>query len=147
MQSVFLGVIAVATLVMALVQVGLIIFAARLARKVDHLVAVIETEIKPTLGRVNTMSGDMTRVTALAVAQVERVDQLLERVVDRTDRVTLVAQDALIRPVQQGVAVFEGVRAALAALRDAVGPSAASRSKTDTDTSVAGKDEEALFIG
>ena len=147
MQTVFLGVIAVATLVMALVQVGLIVFAARLAGRVDRLVAVIETEIKPTLGRVNEMSGDVTRVTALAVAQAERVDQLVEDVVGRADRVTLVAHDALIRPVQQGAALFEGLRAALTALKGVGGSSGASRSKTDATTPPAEKDDDALFIG
>ena len=143
MQTVFLGAIAVATVFMALVQVGIIIYGARLARRVDRLVVVVETEIKPALGRVNAMSGDMNRATSLAVAQVERADQLFARVADRVDRVTLVAQDAVIEPFRQGAALLHGLRVALGVLREAAGPSRAPAKAPGPD----GEDEEALFIG
>ena len=142
MQTVFLGAIAVATVLMALVQVGIIVYGARLARRVDQLVTVVETEIKPALDRVSAMSGDLNRATSLAVAQVERADQLFAKVADRVDRVTLVAQDAVIEPFRQGAALLEGLRVAIAVLREAAG---SSRTPTARAGSV-GDDDEALFI-
>ncbi len=144
MAIVFLGAIATATVVMALVQVGIIVYGARLARRVDRMVDVIELELKPALDRVNAMGGDMNRATSLAVAQVERADQLFARVAERVDRITVVTQDAVIEPLRQGSALLEGLRAALSVLRGTPppppGPSA------DGMRPVA-DDEEALFIG
>lgn len=142
MQTVFLGAIAVATVLMALVQVGIIVYGARLVRRVDQLVTVVETEIKPALGRVNAMSGDINRATSLAVAQVERADLLFAKVADRVDRVTLVAQDAVIEPFRQGAALLQGLRVAIAVLREA----GSSGTPTERTGSV-DDDEEALFIG
>jgi len=119
METVFLGAIATATLVMAFAQVGIIVYGARLARRVDRMVDLIELELKPALDRVNAMGGDMNRATSLAVAQVERADQLFARVAERVDRITVVTQDAVIEPFRQGSALLEGLRVALGVLRGA----------------------------
>ena len=142
MDTVFLGAIATATAVMAVVQVGIIVFAARLARRVDRMVDVMETELKPALDRVNAIGGDMNRATSLAVAQVERADQLFARVAARVDRVTAVTQDAVIEPFRHGSALLEGFRVALSVLRGSPSPGPQGdgmRPMAD--------DEEALFIG
>jgi hypothetical protein len=144
MEAVFLGVIAVATVVMASVQVGIIVYGARLTRRVDRMVDVVELELKPALDRVNAMGGDMNRATSLAVAQVERVDQLFARVAERVDRLTVVTQDAVIEPFRQGSALLEGLRVAMSVLRGAprssTGP-AVDGMRLVTD------DEEVMFIG
>lgn len=129
METVFLGAIATATVVMALVQVGIIVYGARLARRVDRMVDVIELELKPALDRVNAMGGDMNRATSLAVAQVERADQLFARVAERVDRITVVTQDAVIEPFRQGSALLEGFRVALGVLRGA--PTSSQEPSTD----------------
>ena len=141
-STLFLGTIALATLVMAVVQVGMIIYGVRLVQRVHHLVDQVEKEIKPALIRVNEISGDMNRATALAVAQLERVDELLGQFAGRADNLMTLAQDALVTPVRQGVALLQGMRAALAALRDVVSSGASSGSAESV-----GDDEEALFIG
>lgn len=144
MDTVFLGAIATATVVMAVVQIGIIVAGARLARRVDRMVDVIETELKPALDRVNAMGGDMNRVTSLAVAQVERADQLFARVAERVDRVSVITQDAVIEPFRHGSAVIEGLRVALSVLRGT--PSRSSEPSPDGMRPVT-DDEEALFIG
>lgn len=144
METVFLGAIAAATLVMAFVQVGIIVYGARLARRVDRMVDVIELELKPALDRVNAMGGDMNRATSLAVAQVERADQLFARVAERVDRITVVTQDAVIGPFRQGSAILKGLRVALGVLR---GASTASQEPPADGIRSVTDDEEALFIG
>jgi ABC-type transporter Mla subunit MlaD len=141
-STLFLGTIALATLVMAVVQVGMIIYGVRLVQRVHHLVDQVEKEIKPALIRVNEISGDMNRATSLAVAQLERIDELLGQFSGRADNLMTFAQDALVTPIRQGVALLQGMRAALAALRDVVSSGASSGSAESV-----GDDEEALFIG
>ena len=93
-STLFLGTIALATLVMAVVQVGMIVYGVRLVQRVHHLVDEVEKEIKPALIRVNEISGDMNRATSLAVAQLERVDELLGQFAGRADNLMTLAQDA-----------------------------------------------------
>jgi hypothetical protein len=74
--NVFLGVIAAAVLVMAGIQVGAIVLAARAARRIDDLAQRIERDIQPVVANLNALTGEAARATALATAQVERVDRL-----------------------------------------------------------------------
>lgn len=139
MSELFLGAIALATTVMAVLQVGMAIHGARLARRVDRLFDRVEREIEPVLGRLQTVSTDLARVTSLAVAQVERADQMFAQVAQRLDHVLTLAQDAVVAPARQGMALLAGLRAGLAALR---GLGQAGRRPEPM-----GDDEEALFIG
>ncbi len=127
-STVFLGAIALSTTVMAVLQVAVLVRGAKLAQRVDRLVDQVEHDIKPALQRVNAVSSDVNRVTELAVAQVERADQLMTLVTDRVDRITLVAQDTVVEPVRQGTAVLRGLLAALDALR---GKGTATRSQAE----------------
>ena len=115
----FLGVIALATAVMATVQLGMITFGAKAARRVDRLADLVEKELKPTLGRVNEMSGDLRRATTVVATQVERADQLLDRVAKRVDGFSLLTEDRLVEPIRQAKALLEGLRVAIAVLRGA----------------------------
>ena len=82
-ESTFLlSVIAVATVIMAIVQIGVVLFTSRLAKRVNRLVDVIEREIKPTLARVDTVSSDVARVTSLASNQAERLDQIASHLIE-----------------------------------------------------------------
>ncbi len=117
LSTVFLGAIALSTTVMAVLQVAVLVRGAKLAQRVDRVVDQVEHDIKPALDRVNAVSGDVNRVSELAVAQVERADRLMTLVTDRVDRITLVAQDAVVEPVRQGTAVLRGLWAAVDTLR------------------------------
>ena len=142
--TLLIGVIAVAVVIIAAVQVGLVIYGARLAHRIDRLVDQIENQIQPALSRVNDASGDVTRVTSLAVAQMERVDQLVARFVERSDQVMAVGQDAILEPLRRSAAVLQGLRVALISLRDMARE---SRRAPAQPGSAVGEDQEALFIG
>ena len=137
---VFLGIIAVAVTVMACVQVGVIVFGARLVRRVDRIASQIDGEIKPLLANLNRVGEDAARAAQLAAAQVERVDQLFANVAMRVEDTVASLQSAIIAPAREGFAVLSGVRAAFAALREMRSASAPARSARHDD-------EEALFIG
>ena len=55
-SELFLGIIALATLVMALIQVGAIIFAARLGRRVQQVMATIQEDVRPLIARANSVA-------------------------------------------------------------------------------------------
>ena len=137
---VFLGVIALATLTMAVIQVGVIVYAGRLKWRMDRLAETVEQDLKPLMGRLKEMSGDAARVTSLAVAQAERVDQLFAEFSQRSDHILSLVQNAVVVPAREGMAVLEGLRAGLAALRSLAQRRASQPSGT-------AEDEEALFIG
>ncbi len=112
-----LSVIAVATVVMAIIQVGVVIFAVRLAKRVSRLVDVVEHEIKPTLTRVDAVSSDVARVTALVSNQAERLDQVTSHLIDKVDEILTTADRSIFAPLKQGAGFLFGLRAALSAMR------------------------------
>ncbi len=136
-STVFLGVIALATLVMATVQLGIIVYGAKLARRVDRLVDVVETEIKPTLGRVNAMSEDMSRATALAAVQAERFDKLGERMTVYVDQLSELTEDTVIEPMRRGAALLRGLRVVMAVLRGAQRTGSGGEADVAVDAGVA----------
>ena len=139
--TVFLGVIAVSTLVIALVQVGMVIYGVRLARRINRLVDVVDRDIQPMVDRVNSISTDAARATSLAATQVERFDQMFAHLTERIDGLRDLAQDALVEPVRQGVSLLQALRAGLAALRG-VSEAGTARGKEPVT-----EDDEALFVG
>ena len=136
--EIFLGLIAAATVVMAIVQVSVIIAAGLLARRVNRLVAYIEHELKPLFAHLNTIGRDGSRAASLAVAQVERADRLVGDLAQKIEQMLTTVQAALLTPAREGFAVLSALRAVMSALRDLRShPGARPRR---------GDDEDALFI-
>ena len=135
-SQVFLGIIAAATLAMAIVQVGLIVAAGRLARRVERLADQVEYELKPLFANIQAIGRDASRAVAVAAAQVERADKLLTDLMARIEQTAAVLQSSIVAPAREGRALFAALRAALSAVRHA--RSRAGRGRGD--------DEDALFI-
>lgn len=136
--DVFLGVIAVATLVMAIVQVGIVVAAGRLARRVDALAEQFEREVKPLFGHLNAIGRDAARAASLATAQVERADQLFADFAFRVDQALNSVQTTLGAPAREGRALLSAFKAAFQALKE-LRPSGRARQGRS-------EDEDALFI-
>jgi ActR/RegA family two-component response regulator len=137
---VFLGVIAVATLVMAAIQVGAIIYGARAAQRLEQMLGRFETDLKPVLERAKQVSEDAAKMSALATVQVERVDQVFQDLSLRIDETATMIQRAVVTPAREGAALFAAVRATVAALRGVAGGS-----RRTPPTGV--EEDDALFIG
>lgn len=133
--EVFLGVIAFATVSTAIVQIGLVVAAARLARRLDALMAHVEDQLKPIFGHLDTIGRETVRATTLVGAQVERVDGLFADIVQRLEQTVDTLQNAVAIPVREGAALLAGLRAVVGSLRDV-------RRRPRTR----GEDEDALFI-
>lgn len=140
MNDLFLGVIAVAVLVMAVIQVTALVVAARAARRVGDLVTRFEQDVKPIVANLQVMTAEAARVSASAATQVTRVEHLvndLARIAGETAGVL----STFVRPARDGFAVIQGILAALAVFRQAQGREPGRSRPGPVD------EEDALFIG
>ena len=127
----FLGVIAVATLVMALIQIGVIVFAARAASQAQQAAAraqetlasaqqaisSVRDEIRPLIAKANGIADEASRVASLATTQAHKVDRLVTDLTARIDETSTLVQQAIVTPAREGLAIMAAVKATLGALR------------------------------
>lgn len=137
MSDLFLGLIALAVLVMATIQVAAVVFAVRAARRVGDAVSRLEQDVRPIVANLHTMSADAARATSVAAAQVERVEKLVGEVSRRVDETAAAVQSSIVGPAREGYAMIQAVMAALGALRQ----SGTARKRP------AAEEEDPLFIG
>lgn len=64
-EQVFLGIIAVAVVVMAAIQVAAVVVAARLARRVDRFADRLEQDLRPVVASLQALTEDAARATAV----------------------------------------------------------------------------------
>lgn len=139
MTDLFLGVIALAVLVMAIIQVAAIVFAARTARRVSDAVSRLERGVQPIVSNLQQVSADVARASASAAAQVERAGRLLDDVATRLDTTLASVHEHIIAPAREGFAFLQSLKSIFAILRpDGVSP---------RQRNAATDDEDALFIG
>ena len=114
----FLGVIAVATLAIAIAQIGVGIAAGLMARRVGRMVDQLERDVKPLFGHLNAIGSDASRAVALATAQVERADKLFSEVAVRVEQTMNIVQGTMGGPAREGRALLGAFRAALQVIRE-----------------------------
>lgn len=136
--DVFLGVIAVATFAIAIVQIGIVVAAALLARRMSRLVDRFEQELRPLFGHLNAIGRDASQVAALAAARVEMADQMIGDLAARTEQTLKALQSTLGTPAREGRALLSAFRAGLDAIRELRQNPRARQPR--------GEDDEALFI-
>ena len=140
MNTFFLGLIAIATVVMAVVQIGLIVMVVRLVRRVDALSAQVEREIGPLAARLAHVADNLQHATGLATVQIERLDRLFAGASKRADETLSLVQGAVVGPLREGLAV-------VAALRGVIGAVRSFRRGGAAKTAARFDDEDPLFIG
>jgi len=139
-STAFLGLIAAATVAMAIGQIGLLIAVLRLARRVDAMSVRVEREIGPLAERLTRVAENLQQASNLAAVQVERVDRLFAGATKRADATMSLVQGAVVGPIREGLAVIAAVRGVVGAIRSLRG-SRTSRAASKFD------DEDPLFIG
>jgi predicted PurR-regulated permease PerM len=151
-NDVSLGVIAVATLVMALIQVGAILVAAKVARQAQEMlgkaqatiataqqtIASVHEEIRPLIAKASAIADEASKTAALATAQVQKIDRLVTDLSKRVDETSAVVQQAIVTPAREGLAIVAAIKAAATALR----AGADWRRRTSRS-----EEEDPLFIG
>jgi hypothetical protein len=136
--NVFIGIIAIATLVMALVQVAFIVYGWTIARRVSKMLDQVEHELKPVLDGLSSIARDAARASSLAVVQVERVDRLFTDLTDRVEQTATTFERAILTPLREGAAVIAGIKAVLAIFKSMMGR---------TTSNPRSEEEDPLFIG
>ena len=111
--EVFLGVIALATLTMAAVQVGVIVYGWSVARRIDRLLSQVEQQMTPLAENLNAIARDAAHISTLAAGQVDRVDRLVTDLTGRIEHTATTVQDAVLRPLREGAAMMAGIKAAI----------------------------------
>lgn len=137
---VFLAIIALSTFVMAAIQVGVLIYGARLARRVESTIGRVERDIQPIIERLTAVTEEAVKMSTLATAQVERVDQLFGDLSRRAEQTMTVVQHAIITPAREGAALFGALRSTFAAIRGLRG-NGSGRPPRGVE------EDDALFIG
>jgi hypothetical protein len=137
-NQVFLGIIAVATALMALMQIGAILVLARVAGQVRDVVKILQQDIRPLIVRATTIADEAQKTATLATAQAQKIDRLVTDLTRRVDETSAVIQQAIITPAREGMALFAAFKAGLAALRGF---------QDLRNRAGAVDDEDALFIG
>ena len=138
-SNVFLAIIAIATLVMALIQVGAIIAAARLAKQAQQLITSVQQDVKPLIARANAIAEEASRTVALATAQAQKVDRLVSDLSVRVEQTAGILQEAIVTPAREGLAVVAAIRAIVSTLRGVRG--------ADPRGHRPAEEEDPLFIG
>lgn len=113
----FLGVIAGATALMAIVQIGAIVVLARVAVQVQGILTTVQKDIGPLLARANAIADDASRTAALATVQAQKIDKMVTDLSRRVDETSAIIQQAIITPAREGMAVFAALKAGFGVLK------------------------------
>jgi hypothetical protein len=110
---VFLGVIALASVVQAGFLIGLAMASRRLGRRLDALQSRLEREISPALEGVARVSRAAGEIADLATLQARRLDLALADAISKLEETTVLVQKLILRPLKPVghlVAFLKGVQ-------------------------------------
>jgi hypothetical protein len=113
---VFMGVVAVGSLVQTLFVVALALAVQRLARRVDDNHDRFERELRPSLAGISRISRNLAEMSDLATLQARRIDGVLADTIDKIEDATGHLRRFLLRPLgplAEVAAVIKSVRRGL----------------------------------
>jgi hypothetical protein len=113
----FLAAIALATLLMAFVQVAAIVAILGVVRKVQGTLSDLQRDVKPLLAKASAIADDASRTASVAAVQAQKIDRLVTDLAKRVDDTAGVVQQAIITPAREGMAIIAALKAGLAALQ------------------------------
>jgi len=139
LSEVFLGIIALATLAMAVLQIGAALAVSRLARDAQKTFTSVQDDVKPLIAKVSALADEANKTASLAKVQAEKIDVLVTTLTRRIDETSVVVQQAVMTPAREGLAILAALKAGLGALRGFrdMGPGQGRHAE----------DEDPLFIG
>jgi len=97
---VFLGVIALASVVQAAFVIGLVVFGRSLSRRMDVLQTRLDREVTPALENMTRVSRAAAEISDLLTLQARRVDVLLADTIEKIEETTGVIQQYVVRPLK-----------------------------------------------
>jgi hypothetical protein len=134
----FLGIIAVSTALVAMMQVYAFVSLAKTGRQIRDIMATLQQDVRPLIGRANVIADEAAKTAALATAQAQKLDRLVTDLTRRVDETSAVVQQAIITPAREGMAIVAALKAGFGALR---------QMREGRGRAAGVEDEDALFIG
>ena len=110
---VFLGVIALASLVQGVFLVGLALSGLRLARRLGEIQKSVETEIRPAMDDVSRLARNLASVSEVASSQAQRLESFVAQTVTRVEDAQAQVRESVGRPFdsfRDVGAILKGVR-------------------------------------
>ena len=138
MTDVFLGIIAVAVAIMAVIQVAAIVFAMSAARRIGQVADRIEQDLRPVMSNLQAISAEAAKAASLAALQMERADRMFGDFSRRAEQV-MAGIPSLLGPAGKGFAFLNGLKAVLAAIHEL--------RRSPRRGPAHPEEEDALFIG
>jgi len=115
--NVALIVMAVVSVLEALVLIGISVGGFVIYRRVTQLITELEArQIAPLREKVDAILGDVRSVTARVNSEAERVDQAIHGTINRVDHTAEHLKSSVRDKVNQAAGVVRGVRAAIVSL-------------------------------
>lgn len=106
----FLGLIALGSLVQAVFLVVLAAGARRVGRRVDELQRRLDRELEPSVESLVHVSRNVAELSTIAAFQGRRIDSLVGRTLDRVDSTATRMEEAVKRPLNPLSGVMPIVR-------------------------------------
>jgi hypothetical protein len=96
---VFLGVIALASLVQGLFLVGLALGGLRLVRRIGEIQKSVDAQIRPAIDDVSRLAANLASVSEIASGQAQRLEALVSHTAARVDGARTQVEEAVGRPL------------------------------------------------
>lgn len=113
---VFLGIIALGSLIQSAFLVRIALAGRELSRRVAELQERVDRDLRPTLDNLTRVTRNLAEVSDVAVLQARRVDDLLADTIEKIEGTTTLVKQVVLRPLGPLVdiaAFFKGVRRGL----------------------------------
>ena len=113
---VFLGIIALGSLIQSAFLVRIALAGRELSRRVAELQERVDRDLRPTLDNLTRVTRNLAEVSDVAVLQARRVDDLLADTIEKIEGTTTLVKQIVLRPLGPLVdiaAFFKGVRRGL----------------------------------
>jgi hypothetical protein len=141
---VFLGVIALSSLIQGALLLMLARDGLRLSKRIQDLQARVEAEIRPIVADVNAVARNLSQVSDLAAAQAQRLQDVIAETVRKVEETRDEVRAVLAHPIAalgDAVAFLKGVRRGLEVYRQLGGFEAQAKGASRRYA-----DDEHLFI-
>jgi hypothetical protein len=106
----FLGLIALASLIQAAFLIVLASSARRVGRRVDELQQRLDRELRPSVESLVEVTRNVAELTTIAAFQGRRLDSLVARTMNRVDDDTTRMAEAVERPLSPLAGVMPVIR-------------------------------------
>jgi len=116
-DHVFLGIIAVSTLIIAVVQIVILIGWFAAARRINTAISSLEETAVPLMSRLDAMATEAVVTLSSVRDQLGRVEHVTSDVLYRIDQAVNRVQTYVLTPARRGVALLAGARAVVQVLR------------------------------